>query len=73
MDAVLLELQIQIGVGKATERPVLRSDNLAWHRLELETDLSPGAAPPARPSGRRRCGRLAPPAQRRIVGALQHA
>jgi hypothetical protein len=44
MDAVLLKLQIQICVGEATRTPVLRSDNLAWLRLELETDLAtPGA------------------------------
>src|ERR1700736_5302354 len=40
MDAVLLELQIQICVGEATGTPMLRSDNLAWLRLELGTDLA---------------------------------
>src|SRR5205823_11787773 len=40
MDAVLFELQIQIGVGKATGTPMLRRDNLAWLRLELGTDLA---------------------------------
>src|SRR6266849_11116157 len=40
MDAVLLELQIQICVGEATRTPMLRGDNLAWLRLELGTDLA---------------------------------
>jgi hypothetical protein len=39
MDAVLFELQIQIGVGKATGTPMLRGDNVAWLRLEPGTDL----------------------------------
>jgi len=47
MDAVLLELQIQIGVGEAAGTPMLRCDDLAWLRLELGTDLaSPRAVPP---------------------------
>jgi len=29
MDAVLFELQIQIGAGKATGTPMLRRDNIA--------------------------------------------
>jgi hypothetical protein len=46
MDAVVLELQIQISVGEATGTPVLRGDNLAWLRVELGTvkwtpDLGP--------------------------------
>src|SRR6516162_7953932 len=40
MDAVVLELQIQISVGEATGTPVLRGDNLAWLRVELGTDLA---------------------------------
>ena len=44
MDAVLLELQIQICVGKATGTPMLCGDNLAWLGRELGADL---AAPSA--------------------------
>src|SRR5262249_8669090 len=44
MDAVLLKLQIQIGVGKATGTPMLRGDNLAWLRLEPGTDLTTPSA-----------------------------
>jgi hypothetical protein len=40
MDAVLLELQIQICVGETTGTPMLGGDNLAWLRLELGTDLA---------------------------------
>src|SRR5262245_2040081 len=40
MDAVLLELQIQIRVGEATGTPMLGGDDLAWVRLELGTDLA---------------------------------
>src|SRR6266446_9830375 len=40
MDAVLLELQIQICVGEAAGTPMLRGDDLAWLRLELGTDLA---------------------------------
>src|SRR5271166_3682575 len=40
MDAVLLELQIQIRVGEATGTPMLRGDNLARLGLELGTDLA---------------------------------
>src|SRR5262249_9553608 len=40
MDAVLFELQIQIGVGKATRKPMLSGDNVAWLRLEFGTDLA---------------------------------
>ena len=40
MDAVLLELQVQIGVGKAAGAPMLAGDNLArrWH--EFGADLA---------------------------------
>ena len=48
MDAVLFELQIQIGVGKATGTPMLRGDNVAWLRLEPGTDL-PGTKDWRRP------------------------
>ena len=40
MDAVLLEQQIQICIGKATRTPMLRGDYLAWLRLELGTDFA---------------------------------
>jgi len=40
MDSVFLELQIQVGVGEAARTPMLRRDNLAWLRLELETNLA---------------------------------
>ncbi len=40
MDAVILELHIQICVGEAARTPMLRSDNLAWLRRELGTDLA---------------------------------
>src|SRR5208337_2620772 len=40
MDAVLLELQIQIRVGEATRTPMLGGDNLVWLGLELGTDLA---------------------------------
>jgi hypothetical protein len=40
MDAVLLELQIQIGVGEAAGTPMLHGDDFAWLRLELGTDLA---------------------------------
>src|SRR5262245_57599885 len=40
MNAMLLKLQIQIGVGKATGTPMLRGDNVAWLRLEPGTDLA---------------------------------
>src|SRR6516164_5195403 len=40
MDAVFLELQIQISVSETTGTPVLRGDNLAWLRVELGTDLA---------------------------------
>src|SRR5262249_60313306 len=40
MDAVLLELQIQICVSEAAGTPMLGGDNLAWLGLELGTDLA---------------------------------
>src|SRR5262245_56282423 len=40
MDAVLLELQIQICVGKATGTPMLCGDNLAWLGRELGANLT---------------------------------
>ena len=40
MDAVFLELQIQIGVGKATGTPMLQGHDVARLRLELATDLA---------------------------------
>src|SRR5262249_13535806 len=44
VDAVFLELQIQIRVGEAAGAPMLRHDNLAWLGLELGTKLAtPGA------------------------------
>ena len=42
MDAVLLELQIQICVGKATGTPMLCGDNLAWLGRELGADTTSG-------------------------------
>src|SRR5215510_7885298 len=40
MDAVLLELQIQICVGEATGTQMLCGDNLAWLGRELGADLT---------------------------------
>src|SRR5262249_18463952 len=40
MDAVLLELQVQVGIGEATGTPVFLGDNLTWHRRELGTELA---------------------------------
>src|SRR5262245_42697023 len=59
MDAVPLELQIQICVGEAAGAPMLSGDNLTWLRLEFGTDLAtPGAvfeafSPPSCPLDRR--------------------
>src|SRR3974390_3283964 len=39
MDAVLLELQVQVGVGEATGTPVFLGDNLTWRRHEFGTEL----------------------------------
>src|SRR5262245_20844938 len=44
MDAMLLELQIQIRVGEAAGTPMLRGDDLAWPGREFGSDL---AAPSA--------------------------
>jgi hypothetical protein len=40
MDAVLLELQIEIRVGKAAGAPMLLGDDLARLRRELGTELA---------------------------------
>ena len=40
MDAVFLELQIQIRVGKPTGTPMLEGHDIAWSRLELAADLA---------------------------------
>src|SRR5499427_6697582 len=40
MDAVLLELQVQVSVGEATGTPVFLGDNLTWHRHEFGTELA---------------------------------
>src|SRR5499427_8939196 len=40
MNAVLLELQIQIGVGKAAGTPVLEGHDVAHLRRELAADLA---------------------------------
>jgi hypothetical protein len=40
VNAVFLELQIEIGVGEATGTPVLRRDNLAWLGFEPGPDLT---------------------------------
>src|SRR5499427_5225791 len=40
MDAVLLELQVQVGVGEATGTPVFLGDNLTWRRREFGTELT---------------------------------
>src|SRR5262249_26960785 len=39
VDAVVLELQIQVRVGEAAGTPMLRGDDLAWLGLEFGTDL----------------------------------
>src|SRR5262245_193258 len=39
-NAVLLELQVQVGVGEATGTPVFLCDNLAWRRHEFGTELA---------------------------------
>src|SRR5262249_32770187 len=45
MDAVLLELQVQVGIGEATGTPVFLCDDLTWRRSEFGTELAtPGAA-----------------------------
>src|SRR5215467_4787813 len=40
MDAVLLELQVQVGVGEAAGTPVFLRNNLAWRRHEFRTKLA---------------------------------
>src|SRR5262249_15310257 len=40
MDAVLLELQVQVGVGEATGTPMLLGDNLTWRWHEFGTELA---------------------------------
>src|SRR5262245_29404124 len=40
VDAVLLELQVQVGVGEATGTPVFLCDNLTWRRHEFGTELA---------------------------------
>src|SRR5262249_11281993 len=40
MDAVLLELQVQVGVGEATGTPVFLCDNLTRRRHEFGTELA---------------------------------
>src|SRR5262245_28618809 len=40
MNAVLLELQMQVGVGKAAGTPVLEGQDVARLRCELATDLA---------------------------------
>src|SRR5499425_1989776 len=40
MDAVLLELQVQVGVGEATGTPVFLCDNFAWRWHEFGTELA---------------------------------
>src|SRR5215468_10873414 len=52
MDAVLLELQVQVGVGKAAGTPMLLGHDVAGLWRELAADLatpSPGFDGPARP------------------------
>src|SRR5262245_10008613 len=58
VDAVLLELQIQISVGEAAGAPVLQSDDLAWFGREFGTQLATpcavfeGLSAPRRPLDR---------------------
>src|SRR5215813_3819160 len=40
MDAVFLELQVQVGVGEATGTPVFLCDDLTWCRHEFGTELA---------------------------------
>src|SRR6516225_1126788 len=40
MDAVLLELQVQIGVGETAGTPVFLGYNLTWRRHEFGTELA---------------------------------
>src|SRR5262249_57528517 len=41
MNAVILELQIQVSVGEATGAPVFERHDIARPRLELVADLAP--------------------------------
>src|SRR5690349_21330699 len=44
MDAVLLELQIQVCVGEATRTPMFLGSDFAWSRLEFVPDFTaPGS------------------------------
>src|SRR5262245_66396493 len=40
MGAVLLELQVQVGVGEAARTPVFLCDNLTWRRHEFGTEFA---------------------------------
>src|SRR5215510_3391458 len=40
MGGVLLELQVQVGVGEAAGTPVVLCDNLTWRRHEFGTELA---------------------------------
>src|SRR5262245_36825379 len=40
MDAVLLELQVQVGVSEAAGTPVCLRDNLTWRRHGVGTELA---------------------------------
>src|SRR5215468_181479 len=40
MDTMLLELQVQVGVGEATGTPVFLCGNLTWRRHEFGTELA---------------------------------
>src|SRR5215831_6499523 len=40
MDAMLLKLQVQVGVGEAAGTPVFLCDNLTWRRHEFGTELA---------------------------------
>src|SRR6516165_4941632 len=40
MDAVLLDLQVQVGIGEATGTPVFLCHNFTWCRHEFGTELA---------------------------------
>src|SRR5215475_10420754 len=40
MDAMFLELQVQVGVGEAAGTPVFLCNNLTWRRHEFFTELA---------------------------------
>jgi hypothetical protein len=44
-DAVLLELEVQVGVGEPARAPVLPNDDLARLRLEVGVELPTPEAP----------------------------